>query len=68
MRLYLNENAASMENNIVYYEKLKEIFDFILIKDVLSYGNCVRKEEEKEEESIINYVNATSISHRRRRA
>lgn len=56
-----------MENNIVYYEKLKEIFDFILIKDVLSYGNCVRKEE-KEEASIINYVNPTSISHRRRRA
>lgn len=36
-----------MENNIVYYEKLKEIFDFILIKDVLSYGNCVRKEEKE---------------------
>lgn len=28
MRLYLNENAASMENNIVYYEKLNKIFDF----------------------------------------
>lgn len=66
MRLYLNENAASMENNIVYYENLNKIFKS-LIKDVLSYGNCVRKEEEKEE-FIIYYVNATSISHRRCRA